>query len=563
MMAVSSQKKKFLNKGIINTCFCKYPLLLFYSAAISFSIVLGNHLKVKDQYNGTIIDNYVSSYGTIDILHFILWFFILFSGLLCLTKLLTSKKTITIKRVLDRKPVTAQGFFWGGGFLILGLWFPYILKYYPGFIFSDSLASISEALSLQPLSNRNPVLFTLFLRLCLLVGKSRLTSDITAGCLIFSGIQMSVFAFSMAYLISWIKARFNISLSVCVVLITLSGLYPYYAQNSIAMWKDPFFSSFLIVLTLKLMDSAFFPELIEKVNWKISFVVLVLLVLFSRNNGITAILSLSITLFIWYKRNPSSGCSAKKKKILKLIGLALVGWIVITVPLYRFAGVRGTPREEKVGMMLNQMARVAALNGKMSEQDKEYLDEILPLDQYKYYYHPCTVDSLKWNERVDITRLYSLRFYKTYASLLIKNPRMYFEAWELESYGFWTVNKPEIIFQTDSISFGAPINMRGINEFSVGKYILSIESKLENERIAKLLPADSWSIPLGILNWLFLYVLIVLHYKGKTAQIIALVPQLGVILGILIGTPICYLPRYELSLQVLLPLLILLCVQEA
>ena len=50
------------------------------------------------------------------------------------------------------------------------LWIPYLVIYYPGFIFGDSLGSIAQALGVAKLYNHHPIFYTLFLKMCLSLG---------------------------------------------------------------------------------------------------------------------------------------------------------------------------------------------------------------------------------------------------------------------------------------------------------------------------------------------------------------------------------------------------------
>lgn len=80
------------------------------------------------------------------------------------------------------------------------------------------------------------------------------------------------------------------------------------------------------------------------------------------------------------------------------LGFALVTCLVITGPVYSAMGVVPSEDVESVGIPLAQMARVAALDGDMSESDRSYMNELLPLDRYKEVYHPSIIDPLKWND---------------------------------------------------------------------------------------------------------------------------------------------------------------------
>lgn len=50
--------------------------------------------------------------------------------------------------------------------------------------------------------------------------------------------------------------------------------------------------------------------------------------------------------------------------------------MTITGPVYKALNVTPSEKAESIGILLNQMARVAALDGDMTESDKEYLNSM-------------------------------------------------------------------------------------------------------------------------------------------------------------------------------------------
>lgn len=68
--------------------------------------------------------------------------------------------------------------------------------------------------------------------------------------------------------------------------------------------------------------------------------------------------------------------------------------MTITGPVYKALNVTPSEKAESIGILLNQMARVAALDGDMTESDKEYLNSILPYESYKTVYTPTCTDNL-------------------------------------------------------------------------------------------------------------------------------------------------------------------------
>lgn len=225
---------------------------------------------------------------------------------------------------------------------------------------------------------------------------------------------------------------------LALIIVLIFSLSPYIATYSIAIWKDPFFSTALALATLLLMDFVLSKGVIIESSkaWLPCFLILLLIVAFSRNNGIYIIACTEIILLVYWlvTRSKPERSFTHIRKLTGLIACVVVLCLVVTGPIYRALGVASSPRVESVGILLNQMARVAALDGDMDESDKEYLNSIVPLDEHKTLYSPTCTDSLKWSTSFDNTALEN-GFFEHWLSLLVQNPRAYFEAWELRAFG--------------------------------------------------------------------------------------------------------------------------------
>lgn len=530
--------------------------ILLFSAFLAAVLIVGRHIHVVEPYAGLLTENYIIGYSWRDLIALPF----LTGGIAMLIRRLFDRLRARTGRLNDTGAVLKKR-----GLLFLGLaawmmlaWTPYLLRFAPGFVFPDSTNSLLQALREQPLNNRNPILYTLFLRLCLFMGGAR-SGDVTLGCLLYSLCQMLVMAFSFSYLILWIEKRGALPRSWTLLLALLYGLSPYLAADTVAMWKDVIFSALVMLWSLMLADLALSGgELTENRGWRLRFFLCQLLLLFWRNNGVCAVLGTLAFLIADIRHRKRRGESTAF--LLRVTALAAAGLVLwgMTVTLgYKLAGF-GTPKEEVAGLQLNQMARVAAYEGAMSPEEREFLNGMLPLERYAATYRPCCVDMLKWDDRFEVDALRGKQFLKTWFSLLRKNPRLYAEAWALETYGFWTVNHPETNLSTRNITYGAPYNIKEPEGLDLNGYRLRFPHLLDGEPWASLIRADAWSIPLGILNWLLLLAGLFLLLAGQGQLGLALAPSLGIIAGLLVGTPISYLPRYELPVQLLAPLILLL-----
>lgn len=97
--------------------------------------------------------------------------------------------------------------------------------------------------------------------------------------------------------------------------------------------------------------------------------------MFSRNNGIYVVVCTEIILLVYWltTRKKFKHSFAHIGKLTGAIACTLALCLVVTGPVYRALDVTSSPKVESVGILLNQMARVAALDDDMTESDREYL----------------------------------------------------------------------------------------------------------------------------------------------------------------------------------------------
>lgn len=528
-----------------------------FALLASISIVLGFHIHVEDAYSGLITQNYIVPYTAVDIIAGAFIFFGIYQIVFAIYQCLKCKKNIGIDKTqntkLDWKLV------WAAAAFLMIAWLPYLLIYWPGFIFGDSMASLGQALGLSRLVNHHPVFYTMLIRLCLMLGQRISGGMNTAGIAIYNAIQMLYMAVGLGYMICWIGARGMLKRMWLFFMAALYGMTPYFATYSIAVWKDPIFSVTLVVLTLMLADFVMTEgEIVrEERSWGLRYLLFSLVLVFSRNNGIYIVYLLTAVLACaWILAKRVAVNRKYVSGILAASAIVIVVFKGVTGPGYSYMGIR-TEKVESVGIFLNQMARVAAYDGTMSEDDKEYMNDILISGAYKETYRPCCTDLLKWDRNFN-NRVLEKDFFKHWFSMLVKNPRLYFEAWELNTYGFWTINGPGMYNAARNISGGVPRGATPEGTAQLAQLGIQAENLLKHEELKHIFVMDEWSVPVSAIHFLLLFEMIYLVLRKRQKLLLALVPSIGLAATLLIASPIYYWPRYGLAEQYLLPFYLLL-----
>ena len=254
-----------------------------FSAAISLVLVLGYHIHMEDRYFGTAFDNYITPYTLMDALAFFLMIPALTALFSALYRAIAAQKPAFIQTAAPackrRRLIVFAA--------LLLCYLPYFVVYYPGLVLNDTITSIAQALDMEPLVNHHPVLYTLFIKLCMNIGEALLHSR-TAGYALYTLSQMVYVSACLAYLIDWVSKHVRRSGIAAAAMTALFGLVPYFAAYSVAGWKDPIFSVSVAVLSVMLLDDAVQPN--EKCPARIAaYFGMLLMVAFSRTNGIGVI----------------------------------------------------------------------------------------------------------------------------------------------------------------------------------------------------------------------------------------------------------------------------------
>ena len=547
-------RRRGLNRGV---CIA----LGIFAALFDASLVLGYHIHTGDRYAGLIAENYIVAYSYADLVAF----FVMLPGLYALmlypalsschvpsTSQMNSQK-VFLKSVVSCYRVLALTL------IIFIAWIPYLITYWPGFIFPDSTSSIGQALGFYGYTNHHPLAYTLLLQFWLNFA-STVGIGNTIGIGLSSIAQMIVMAAVFAYMIDWMIVRFNLGRIWYPVLLAPYALTAYVATYGIALWKDPLFSAAIIVQTICIADYVWSEgDFISHCSlWYPAFILSGIILVLFRNNGFfvfaVSVAAIAILGIHWRKESLMKWSSVIHLIFSALIVMAV--FVVVTGPVFSYLNVAPTEKVESVGVPLNQMARVAALNGDMSESDKKYMNELFPIAEYKHAYRPCCTDLLKWDRRFkgDVLKK---GLWKHWASMLIRNPRVYFEAWELQTFGFWAVNPGDATgIWGWNITGGAPYNNRPKTipaEFGIrfGRYNTS-------SSLTMLFPEDEWSLPISWVLWGILYLCVLGCCRQRADVLVIVIPSLTLLGTLLIASPIYYWPRYGAAAQFLAPLYALL-----
>lgn len=518
-------------------------ILVIYSFLISIAIILENKIIFTGEVGDPYTQNLFLQFEWQDGIKFLL-VFLLASILSINVGIILKNKILNIITESDRSNNNINNFAFWIIFTILTIicWLPFYLTYAPGAILGDSTASMSQGLNYSLLNNHHPVVYSIFVGIFMRIGK--LVNNYNFGVALYSFTQLLIMASIVGYAMVWLKKH-----DVKLIYILLSWLYyvanTIFAKYAIIMWKDPLFCSFLFLMILLLFDIVKSNgEMLKKYSNIAKYIILTLLIAFFRNNGFIIIVSLYIIILLFFRR---------KIMAFNIIGgITVIAIALIQGPLYNKMNIV-SPFEESIAIPLQQIARTVVFDGKITENQQEYIENLYPTDKFKDTYEPMIVDSIKWNASFNKTFLYDNKteFFKTWAGMLLPNLNIYVKAYLMNTLGFWSTNLQNWYGFADTYIFW---EKQGIeNEYNIHR--VDLIQKYTGKSIEKYFKEPTY-IGSGTLFWIMLFVIAILIAQKNTKYIISLLPGILTWITIMISTPVAFSLRYVFVLVYALPVMI-------
>lgn len=519
---------------------------ILFCVAFAFTIMMDSTLVFSGDISQKLSANYFESVTPYNIAIFIITFFISYL-IVTLIELFVDKlkNKIYSNKTIQRKN---KKIFWIAFIIILILWLPYILSFFPGGVFADTIVSINEALGKTKLYNHNPVLHTLILRLFLNLGMMfNETNGISLGLIFYTAAQVIAMATVISYFIYWTYNR-GISLKYVVLEILFFGLFKLIPLYAISIWKDTVFCLVLFLYILFLADIVYEKgKNLTKVTGIIHYLILATLVIFLRNNGIYIILFTTVILFFIFRKNILN--TLRKFSIATIVVITIS--YIIQGPVFNMLNMN-TEFVESLGMFLQQICYVVSKDGDVIEEQKEFINNIIPIETIKIAYSPCVVDTIKWSTDFNSEYLEENKkeFFKIWFEIFLQNPVAYVKAYLLNSIGFWDINQATINAYTNHTMWPT---LQNDPQYVQNDYI----EKLTNHSIRDLLEPH-----ILISSAVFLFVTLIgcvmtIHRK-KYMNLLIYAPMIATWITIMIAVPVAFALRYVYIFVLALPLSIII-----
>jgi hypothetical protein len=330
--------------------------------------------------------------------------------------------------------------------IMLICWSIYIVAYYPVILSPDPSYQIKQFFGIRTkyadyailidesmqITNHHPVLHTLLIGSCLKIGT--LIGNDNLGLFLYSVIQISILACTLSYSIKYMVKNMNIANKVAMIFLIIYSIvpvFPFYAMSAV---KDVIFSSFIVLYVILLHRIVTSNGKGFKIHNYLGMLLLMILIILFRNNGIYVIMLSMPVLFIVLRKK----CLPYTILFITVLGFNICYNDVI-LPYFKITP--GSVRE-MLSIPFQQTARYSKYHGEeLSEKDIAIIDKVLVYDTLADRYDPELADPVKNKFNKYATDEDLKKYFSVWFDGLVKHPNTYIDATIENVYGYFYPEK--------------------------------------------------------------------------------------------------------------------------
>lgn len=320
--------------------------------------------------------------------------------------------------------------------IIFGSYSPFLLLSFPGNLCWDVIGQIEQVIGTGGYSTHHPLFHTLIVGGFVKAGQVLFHSYET-GLFAYMLFQAALLAAALAATIAVLARRgARFSLQVCLLLIYC--ITPAYSNVASTALKDVPFCAFVIgyVICLTLLTER--PELIKNIKFTLVFFLLQIGVVLFRNNGLYVVLLGGIGCFCFLF--PKYGI---RERILCFVssfaGSILTAKLILFILVQVFAAAPGS-KGEMLSIPFQQTARyLQVYREEISPEEQSAIEAVLgDIDLVAGSYDPNISDPVKALFHKEASSGELLHYMKAWFQGFLKHPAVYFEAFFVHIYGWFT-----------------------------------------------------------------------------------------------------------------------------
>ena len=439
------------------------------------------------------------------------------------------------------------------GLLMLLLWLPIIIVFFPGSMVFDSFRMLTLYNGQVTWVASHPVVPTVLLGiimdLSLKLGSANLGAFLCV--LIQTVFMIAVFCLILNFIKQLDSPKFVYTATV--LFFTLCPIWASYAHTII---KDTLNLVFCLLYFVAYLQILYQPEWIKEKKNCVLFVCIMILACLYRNTGIYLISLSGIPMAIYlFKNNKNYAIS-----VLICVLVATGGMGVFNKCIVPAMDILPGSKGEMLSIPFQQTARyLKEWPDDVEEWEKQAIDNVLDYDVLAQKYNPNLSDPVKGTlhsqDSEDISQ-----YFKAWGSMFVKHPSVYVEA---TMNGIYNYFYPDSISKSRTTGLKFYITAPSENGPNTGQYdVHYVHDKGIRNGFVNFINVTWLQIPVlgmcyntGVYTWiLILCAAVLLRYK-KYSAILGLVPSFLTIL-FCIASPVNGYVRYMLPVIAATPLII-------
>jgi len=401
--------------------------------------------------------------------------------------------------------------------------------FYPGGVCSDSENQLGQLMGVEEVTNHHPYWHTRFLGIFFLPALAA-SGNVNAAAAFTTTAQILIVSAIFAYMMMTLYEA-GVHWAVVAGGSAFFTFLPPHLYMRMMIWKDTLFT-FVIMLMLTAMY-----RLMRGIGKKWPAVVFFALggagTCLFRSNGLLVFLALVFFIALFGLK--------KNKQMLVAAGGVLAFALFMKFPMLAILGVRQPDRVESLSIPLQQIARTLSDDGPLPDSDMEFLNNFIDTDAMVEERNSEISDYLKnlvrWHGDQDYLNEHLGEFISLWIRTGLAHPGAYLAAYADQTFGYavpadyyWNIYWMIILECSIDISqpqstIDATESLKGLRDW----YSTNPRGML-------------W-VSVGLAGW-FLAALFVAGILGRSRKLLFTVPAAGLVLTLLLATPMANEFRY-------------------
>lgn len=426
-------------------------------------------------------------------------------------------------------------------FLCLISWTPYLLMNYPGVMTPDSISQYAQIIGAYSQSNHHPWIHTQVISLFYHIGLI-FTDNANIAISFFTIFQMCFMALCIAYLIATLR-KFAIKKWLIYSTIAFYTLIPYHGMYVVTIWKDIIFSGAVLIYVCALLRLCKDKKLVIR-ELIIFFFSGLAMCVFRTNGWYVFLLMLPIIIVTFRKQ---------WKVMIPIQFLTVMIVLIIHGPVMTHFKVEQPDLIESLSIPSQQIARVFFAEKEITEEQMNFLKDIVDIDLVKPYYNPYNSGGFKRLVREgnqEYLRENFSEFVIVWLEMGIKHPEEYIVAYRDQTMGYWYPFTDTVIGTNEGIIE----NEFGLQSTNLIQSKVVVKAKEILFKLPNFVPLYGILWSAGGILWCVIVLMAIVAVYGKKRYLLIYLPNIGLFLSLMVATPLSNEFRYAYAMVFCFPL---------